>query len=303
MLIVSSGKSNGLLKSTTAIAASALLYGGSAIAANPDQAKIVGTWEGQTRNGQKVVWIFQPNGDLYPFNANSSPQIRWRYEFNSSTGQKQINLATPMGMMGCIYSFTGARQVRINCNDLNYPGHPTSFDARTTVLTKKTNQTALSPYTRNSGATGTYSQNSQLEQAARTCVGFLVSSQQIALGEYGQFFRDKKSSPLLLSSDACDRSETAYQLHIVIQGKPARNAIVVAKALKPGLKSFTGLVYTNRPISPGTRLGIAAIKGISATIVCESNTASTAIPAMPTATAGNPPRLTCATGSSATANR
>jgi hypothetical protein len=303
MLMVSSRKSGALLALTTAIAASTLLYGGSAIAASPEQAKIVGTWEGQTRNGQKVIWIFQPNGDLYPFNANSSPQTRWRYEFNVSNGQRQINLATPAGMMGCIYSFTGARQVRINCNDLNYPGHPTSFDARTTILTKKSNQTALSPYTRNSGTAGTYSQNTQLEQAARTCVGFLVSSQQIALGEYGQFFRDKKSSPLLLSSDACDRSETAYQFHMVIQGKPARNVAVVASALKPGLKSFTGMVYTNRPISPGTRLGISAIRGISATIVCESNTASTAPPAMPMPTVGNPPRITCAAGSTAKANR
>lgn len=253
------------------------------------QNRLVGQWELYGVFFVPITVVFNAQGQgfiLIPFFGPSGNNTPTAYQFSyqiRNPGQPiQIDIAEPgEPPIQTIFEFTSDGRIRVELQGIK-PGEsrPTEFTAGSLFLGRVSNLTALPRNT--TIANSLEVKIRQKEQQGRNVTGSILRAQQAYFLEKETFSATLED--LGLGLDRTDFEDYTYQL--VPGSNPRREAFVTVTATTPGVRSFSGAVFTVDPVEGEENFPITG--------VCETIEPSMTPPALPTI---NGRDVQCAPGS------
>jgi type II secretory pathway pseudopilin PulG len=225
-----------------------------------------GTWEAQNEAGQSSLLIFTPQGQgfiIQPEPSQPYLALPFQYEVNSSYQPMLMDwVDSRSDRLMTIFEFTANSQLRLELANLNPGNRPSNFTGGGILFTKISNTANLPP---NTEVIDLVEQDNKARQVeARNNLGAMNRAQQAYYLEYARFTTTIEELRIGI------RSETENYRYRITSGDPRVVAIVTATAKRPGLKSYTGVVW----VSPrnGENLTYARL--------CETNEPSMSAPSI-----------------------
>jgi hypothetical protein len=257
---------------------------------NPINQKLLGEWQIQDATSPlKVNLIFTPEDKLFfvVYESNSPVAVEFNYVVNSTPQPMQLDVQIPSLKKSVltIFEFTPDGQLRVQLEDTD-PGkpRPKAFTSKATLF-KKIAETGKLPA--NAQIIDPYAQNQVAEKPSRpdegkATVSTMNRGQQAYYLEYGKFATTIAELQVGIKPEGEN-----YRYRVLSSGKGSKSVINTAAAKKPGLKSYTGVVFVQKV--QGENLTITA--------VCETLKPSTVPPAQPRIPRNPSQKVQCPAGS------
>lgn len=254
------------------------------------QNSLVGQWEIYGVFFVPVTVVFNAQGKgfvIVPFFGPSGNNTPTAYEFSyyirDTRHPIQIDIAEPgEPLIQTIFEFTSDGRIRVEALGIK-PGEPrpTEFTTGALFLGRVSNLTALPRNTQIANSLEVKIR--EREQQGRNVTGSILRAQQAYFLENETF--SVTLEDLGLGLDSANFEDYTYQL--VPGSDPRREAFVTLTARTPGIRSFSGVVFTADPVNEGE-------ENFPRTGICETIEPSMTPPALPTI---NGQEVQCAPGS------
>lgn len=241
------------------------------------QNRLVGQWEMSGVFFVPVTVVFNAQGQgfiLVPFFGPSGNNTPTAYQFSyqiRNPGQPiQIDIAEPgEPPIQTIFEFTSDGRIRVEVQGIK-PGEPrpTEFTTGALFLGRVSSLTTLPRNTQIANSLEVKIR--EREQQGRSITQAILGAQQAYLLEKETFSLTLKD--LDIGLDSPDSENYTYQL--IPGSNPLREVFVTATARTPGIRSFSGVVFTISPVNEGE-------ENFPMTRICESIEPSMTPPALP----------------------
>jgi hypothetical protein len=258
---------------------------------DPIGQKLFGQWEMQDNSfPTKLNLLFTPEGNFFLIlsQRGKSGAYPLKYRINPTPQPMHLDVILPDAKepVETIFEFTADGQLRLQLNGTD-PGKPRPKDFGTDVsLFKKISDSTTLPENveviSTEPAKPTESNSPQAE--AKSNIGTVNRAQQAFFLEYAKFAKTLNELQVGIKSETEN-----YSYRIIPQRTKSPSVAVTATAKKPGLKSFTGFVYTTKAAGTDELLSLA--------IACETNQASRKAPAVPQIPRSSSQQAKCPAGS------
>ncbi|MBH8566586.1 type IV pilin-like G/H family protein [Nostoc sp. CENA67] len=236
--------------------------------------QLLGQWQIKDPiSSSSLNFLFAPEGKLfiYILNSGNSSAAELKYRINPIPKPMHLDviLSNNQKPVLTIFELTANGQLRLQLEGTN-PGQPRpqAFSSEVSVFQKVSNSTTLPENVKLTNPYGSEPESNQTTSDGKVYIGTINRAQQAYYLEYGKF------SPTLGQLQIGIKPETEnYRFRILNQGNQNQSKMTVstATAKKPELKSYTGVVFTQKV--QGELLTQAAI--------CETDKPSTIPPVTP----------------------
>jgi hypothetical protein len=231
--------------------------------------KLLGQWQGKLTPADELNFIFTPEGKLFimgpPQSAGTEGKrlaVEFQYRINTATQPMQMDIISTSGegTVKTIFEFTPENQLRLQIEGTDYDKpRPTDFTSGVALL-EKTSDTASLPD--NAQLVPLSSSTSQPQPETATQPQPTVATQPQSTAGNGVESEAQKSIQQMNRAQISYRSnhrqfakttrqlgigiepETEnYRYRILSQGNLSRSVVMTAQAKKPGLRSYTSVVF------------------------------------------------------------
>lgn len=244
---------------------------------NPISQKLLGEWEGKDylsplKNPPRLTLIFTPEGKLFLLQLYSNKFVAMEFKYSINPTPKPMHMDVSVSHnptpVLTIFEFTADEQLRLQLNDTN-PGKPrlNAFTQTASLFKKVSNNTRLPDNTQLLNSPRVEDQiRKEPEVEAKQLISLMNRAQQAYYLEYDKFASTIKQLQVGIKPE----SET-YRYQVVPSRQGSQSVINIAAAKKPGLKSYTGVVFVRK------------VKGETLTYsaICETDKPSTIPPVQP----------------------
>ncbi|MBW4617899.1 MAG: type IV pilin-like G/H family protein [Cyanosarcina radialis HA8281-LM2] len=269
--------------------------------------KLLGQWQGKLTPSDELNFIFTPEGKLYIMGPPQAVQpegkrlaVEFQYRVNTAAKPMEMDIISTSGegTVKTIFEFTSDNQLRLQIEGTDYgKPRPTAFTAGTGVaLLAKTSETASLPEnaqvvplpppagqpqpqpgtqpsppatgTRPSPPVATQSPSAianGLESEAQKSMQQMNRAQISYRSSHRQFARNTRQLGLGIKPETEN-----YRYRILSQGNLSRSVVMTAQAKKPGLRSYTSVVFRAKGTTG---------QDVTATTICETDNPSSTPPA------------------------
>jgi hypothetical protein len=226
---------------------------------DPIGQKLFGQWEIQDSSlPTKINLLFTPEGNFYLIlgQGNRFGAYPLKYRINSTPKPMHLNVILPDAKepVETIFDFTADGQLRVQLNGTD-PGKPRPKDFGADALPENVEVVPTDDQA-----------SSDPQTEAKNYVGAMNRANQAFYLENERFAKTLDELQIGIKPETEN-----YRYRIIPQGNSKGSVVSTATAKKPGLKSYTGFVYTKK-LDDET---------ITIALVCESNQASTRAPIAP----------------------
>jgi hypothetical protein len=247
--------------------------------------KLIGTWRVQNSPiSTQLDLVFTPAGKVYlVFNYGQKLEAyQVEYRINTKTKPSQIDMISQNGKekIATIFEFTNQGNLRLEFIGLDFGNiRPKDFTPNASLFKKVSDSTKLAANVK--VITDEDRENRKRQRDGEINVRTMNRYQQAYYTEYGKFAKNVQELQINFKLES-----EFYNYRIIPQGNQA--VMQTATAKKPGLKSYTGFVYT-----------IKVKKEINTyAIICETNQPSMKPPAAPKIPRNTSQKAQCPVGSS-----
>jgi type II secretory pathway pseudopilin PulG len=262
--------------------------------------KLLGQWQGKLTPSDELGFIFTPEGKLYIMGPPQGVQaegkrlaVEFQYRVNTAARPMEMDIISTSGegTVKTIFEFTSDNQLRLQIEGTDYgKPRPTAFTFGTGVaLLAKTSETASLPQNAQVVPLTPPASQPQPQPQPRTQSPPPAASQSPPAIAYGLESEAQKSMQQMNRAQISYRSNHRqfarttrqlgisvksqtenYRYRILSQGNLSRSVVMTAQAKKPGLRSYTSVVFRTK--SPTGQ-------DVTTATICETDNPSATPPA------------------------
>ncbi len=253
--------------------------------------KLWGQWEAINvpSKSPKFNFIFTPEGKLLliSYDTSNPSAIAFKYSIDSKPKPQHLDvtIAKEPKPVQTIFEFTTDGQLRVQLEN-TAPGNsrPTAFAANATLFKKVSDSTALPDKVELFDPFSQSNPIKELQAEGKNYIGSMNRGQQAYYLEFGKFAKTLDQLQLGIKSET-----DSYSYQILPQRPATKSIIHTATAKKPGLKSYTAIVFVKKDGSAKETVTYAEI--------CETDKPTTKAPVVKKFPTQKSPVFQCPPGS------